>query len=331
MSTFILVDVMNLFFRAKWTTQGDIDIKAGMALHIILNSIKKTWREHKGSHVVLCLDGKSWRRNIYPAYKAHRQVEAELRSPKEKQDDEAYFDVMEQFLKFAKERTNMSVLQGHLIEADDWIARWVQLHKNDNHIIVSSDSDFFQLIADNVSIYDGIKGHLITKNTVLNDKGQAVIDKKTGYPMEPPNAEWELFKKIMRGDPGDNIMSAFPGVREKSSKKAIGLRDAFEDRHTKAYPWNNLMLQTWVDHDGKTQKVLECYELNKTLVDLSCQPSQIKEFMDDTIVLEVKKEPHKQIGIWLLKFCNIYGLMNISKNPKEYADFLSATYSGIRE
>ena len=46
----------------------------------------------------------------------------------------------------------------------------------------------------------------------------------------------------MRGDPSDNIFSAYPGVRTKGTRNKIGLREAFADRQTKGYTWNNLML-----------------------------------------------------------------------------------------
>ena len=37
------------------------------------------------------------------------------------------------------------------LEADDLIAGWVQAHPNDNHVIISTDGDFAQLIAPNVN------------------------------------------------------------------------------------------------------------------------------------------------------------------------------------
>ena len=38
-------------------------------------------------------------------------------------------------------------------EADDWIASYIKRYGNDNQIIISSlDSDFFQLMSENVSI-----------------------------------------------------------------------------------------------------------------------------------------------------------------------------------
>jgi len=48
------------------------------------------------------------------------------------------------------------------LEADDLIAGWVQAHPNDNHVIISTDGDFAQLIAPNVKQYNGIQNVTIT-------------------------------------------------------------------------------------------------------------------------------------------------------------------------
>ena len=42
-------------------------------------------------------------------------------------------------------------LQHKNCEADDFIARWIQKSSNDKHVIPSSDSDFYQLLNNNVS------------------------------------------------------------------------------------------------------------------------------------------------------------------------------------
>ena len=57
---YILVDSLNMFFRAKHVGGGkDIDMRVGMAMHILFNSVKKVWREFDGDHVVFCMDGRS--------------------------------------------------------------------------------------------------------------------------------------------------------------------------------------------------------------------------------------------------------------------------------
>ena len=48
-------------------------------------------------------------------------------------------------------------------------------------------------------------------------------------------------------DTSDNVFSAYPGVRKKGTRNKVGLLEAFADKDTKGYNWNNMMLQRWVD------------------------------------------------------------------------------------
>lgn len=346
MSTYIIVDAANLFHRCKHVTMGDAATKAGMALHICFNSLRQVWRRFKADHVVVCLEGRSWRRDVYPEYKAHRRVQDALKTRQEREEDELYFDAMRMFTDFLEKRTNVTVLKSDLIEGDDFVARWIDLHPEDNHVILSSDSDFYQLLADNVSIYDGIKQWTITKNAVLDEndkpasKDKTVKEKiilKNGKTKEvkktvteavaPPDPEYELFKKIIRGDATDNIMSASPGVLEKGSKKKPGIIQAFEDRKDRGFVWNDFMQREWTDHNGNVVRVLDAYKRNEQLINLRCQPDEIKELLDQVILTAVQQAPKTSVGVWFLKFCNEMHLVNIAKYPAEYAEFLAATYS----
>ena len=86
--THILVDTANMFFRARHVVRGDsIDTKIGMAMHIMFNSINKAYKDFDGSHVVFCLEGRSWRKDVYEPYKRNRKVTADARTPKEKEED----------------------------------------------------------------------------------------------------------------------------------------------------------------------------------------------------------------------------------------------------
>ena len=87
----------------------------------------------------------------------------------------------------------------------------------------------------------------------------------------------------MRGDTSDNIFSAYPGVRTKGTKHKVGLMEAYADRKAKGFNWNNLMLQKWVDHEGVEHRVLEDYQRNVLLCDLSAQPDDIRTIIKETI------------------------------------------------
>jgi len=326
--TYILVDTANTFFRARHAINGDADIKLGMAFHITLNSIRKAWQQFNGSHVIFCLEGRSWRKDFYEPYKRNRSDARAAHSEKEAEEEKIFWEAFDTFKEFITDKTNCTVLQNPQLEADDLIAGWIQSHPDDNHVIISTDTDFVQLIAPNVRQYNGVMEHVITHEGVFDDKGKAVIDKKTKEPKIAPDPEWLLFEKCMRGDSSDNVFSAYPGVRTKGTSKKVGLAEAFEDRKSKGFAWNNLMLQRWCDHEGKEHRVLEDYERNRRLIDLNHQPDHIKEIIFKTITDTLSHNKNiSQVGIKLIKFCHLYDLKKISEQAQSYAEPLNARYT----
>jgi 5'-3' exonuclease len=324
---YIIVDTANTFFRARHVINGDADIKLGMAFHITLNSVKKAWQDFNGSHVIFCLEGRSWRKDYYAPYKAQRAAARAAHTEREADEEKIFWEAFDTFKDFIKDKTNCTVMQHPRLEADDLIAGWIQSHPNDNHIIISTDTDFVQLIAPNVKQYNGVMETTITHEGIFDAKGKRVIDKKTQEPKAIPDPEWLLFEKCMRGDTSDNVFSAYPGVRTKGTSKKVGLTEAFEDRKSKGYSWNNLMLQKWSDHNGVEHRVLEDYERNRRLIDLSHQPEDIKAIMAETIAEATEANKNiSQVGIRLIKFCNLYDLKKIADQAQAYAEPLNARY-----
>lgn len=324
--TYILVDTANTFFRARHVIRGTSDIKIGMALHIMFNSIKRAWGDFNGKHVIFCLEGRSWRKDFYKPYKAHRAEAAAALSPTEQEENELFWEAYEDFVKFVTEKTNCTVLQHKQLEADDLIAGFIQNHPNDNHVIISTDSDYVQLIAPNVRQYNGVQEVTITHEGYFDDKGKPVKDNKTGEPKGPVDPEWELFEKCIRGDTSDNVFSAYPGVRTKGTKNKVGLMEAYADRNSKGFNWNNLMLQRWVDHNGQEHKVIDDYQRNRTLIDLSAQPPEIRAIINETISNGTKDKGISQVGIRMLKFCAGYDMKKIAENIQYYAEPFQAAY-----
>jgi hypothetical protein len=131
----------------------------------------------------------------------------------------------------------------------------------------------------------------------------------------------------MRGDTSDNIFSAYPGVREKGTKNKVGLREAYADREAKGFSWNNMMLQRWTDHEGQEHRVLDDYNRNVVLCDLTAQPADIRLLINDTINTATTAEKNiSQVGIRLLKLCSSYDLVKISEQVESYAEPLNARY-----
>ena len=183
------------------------------------------------------------------------------------------------------------------------------------------------MLAPNVQQYNGITGQLITTEGIFDDKGKVVMDKKTKAPKELGDPQWLLFEKCIRGDTSDNVFSACPGARKKGTKNKVGMLEAFADKETKGYNWNNFMLQRWVDHNGDEHRVLEDYERNKHIIDLTAQPDHIKSKLDEVIVQQVQKEQKSQVGIHFMKLCGQWDMQRLADRATDHSMYLNASYS----
>lgn len=325
---YLIVDTANTFFRARHSAhrQSDTWDKLGFAIHVTLASVNKAFRDQRADHVIFCLEGRSWRKDFYEPYKKNRAVARAALTEKEAEEDALFWEAFDSLKEFLTEKTNCTVMRHENLEADDLIAGWIQSHPDDEHVIVSSDTDFHQLLAANVKQYNGIADELHTLEGILDKKGKPVIDKKTKEPKKIPDPKWILFEKCMRGDPSDNVFSAFPGVRTKGSKNKVGLQEAFADKDAKGFNWNNLMLQRWTDHNGVEHRVLDDYNRNVTLVDLTAQPEDVKIKIAETIATNSIAKDVSQIGTKFLKFCGKYELNKLSDQAQSYAEWLTASY-----
>ena len=324
---YLLIDLANTFSRARFSAhkQADIATKIGFAIHVTLSSVAKCWREQSADHVVFFNEGRSWRKSYYAPYKANRAVTKAAYNPKEKEEDGLFWESLNDLQTYLQTKTNCTVLQHPELEADDLIAGWIQNHPSDNHTIISTDSDFHQLLADNVNQYNGVSEELYTIHGIFDRLNRRIIDKKTKLPKAIPDPPWILFEKCMRGDTSDNIFSAYPGVRTKGTKKKVGLQEAYEDRNIKGFNWNNLMLQVWTDHLDKQHRVLDDYHRNVVLVDLSAQPPEIRTIIDTT-VKEVVQLSRPMVGVHFLKFCGKFDLVKMSEMSTQFIPFLEAKY-----
>jgi len=327
---YALIDTANTFFRARHVASrsSTVEEKIGMAIHLTLASTNQIVKRFGIDHVVFCLEGRSWRKDFYKPYKANRVVDTMSQTEAEVEENTMFWQTYDAFCTYLKDRTNCSVLRDPKAEADDLIARWIHLHPADEHFIISTDSDFYQLISPTVKQYSGVTGELITLEGFFKENGKPVLDKlKNPKLLEDP--QYILFRKIMRGDATDNVFSAFPGVREKGSAKKAGLIEAYADRHKQGYAWNNMQLSRWSDHEGNEVRVKDAYERNRTLIDLTAQPDDIKLSVDTNIREGVRTTTIPQVGIHLMKFAGRYELNKIADNAETYARWLNSPYTGV--
>jgi len=327
---YALIDTANTFFRARHiaSRSSTVEEKIGMAIHLTLASTNQIVKRFGIDHVVFCLEGRSWRKDFYAPYKKNRVVDTMSQTEAEVEENKLFWDTYSAFTNYLKDRTNCSVLRDPKAEADDLIARWIHLHPADENFIISTDSDFYQLISPTVKQFSGVTGELITLEGFFKENGKPVLDKlKNPKLLEDP--QYILFRKIMRGDATDNVFSAFPGVREKGSAKKAGLIEAYADRHKQGYAWNNMLLSRWSDHGGNEVRVKDAYERNRTLIDLTAQPDDVKLSVDTNIREGVRTTTVPMVGIHLMKFAGRYELNKIADNAETYARWLNSPYVGV--
>lgn len=339
---FVHCDAANLFHRQINMTDAKfgIDSAIGIALHMILYSMKKEYNKWNATHSVFYVEGRSWRRDIYPEYKIQRKIAFASKTEREQEDHKVLLEAFDDLVEFLDTKTNMTVLRNPKAEADDMIAMFIDAHPDDKHIVISSDSDFFQLLRHpNVMLYDPVKDIQIRQDGVYNDDGEklaftltSIAKIKVGKPdpdfvCEHKWYEYALFLKCIRGDMVDNIFSAYPGAYEKGTKNRIGIKDAFNDSG-KGYAWNNFMLQRWVDHNGIQQQVKDKYEFNRKLIDLDQIPDDVKIECLKLIVEETERPnvAAVEIGVGFLKFAGKWALKRIGDNATAFMPMLKSKY-----
>ena len=70
------------------------------------------------------------------------------------------------------------------------------------------------------------------------------------------------------------------------------------------------------------------YERNRLLIDLTSQPQDLVEKWDVVMENSIITDHRRQVGIKLMQFCNVHGLVRIEKYHQDYSPCFSAVYPG---
>ena len=195
MNKLLLVDGSNLLFQMFFGMPARIVNEQGKAIQGTLGfvgALLKIIRMTSPTHIAILFDGEheNHRAALDPEYKANRIDYSEV------SEDETPFSQLPDiyaaldYLQIKHEETTTC-------ETDDWIAAYALTYGYENEIIISSfDSDFFQLITDNVSVlrYRGDKTVICTPDYIRNKFGIS-------------SAQYADFKSLT-GDVSDNIKGA---------------------------------------------------------------------------------------------------------------------------
>ena len=258
----LLVDGDNLFkigFHGAKDVYND-GAHVGGVFHFV-NILRKFLEEHNHDKVVVFWDGdsnSSIRKSIYPQYKANR------RQDMNEYKYESYLYQKSRIKQYLEEIFVRQV-EMHDNEADDLIAYYCKISKDEKIIIFSADKDLTQLISADVTIYSPI-----TKQYFKN--GDMISLNKVDIPHYNV-----LLTKIFTGDKSDNIdgiqglgektlVKFFPQMQEKPCTVEEILNYARNIPQKKP-------IKTLVNLlEGKTKSTIigeQFYLTNKTIVDLS--------------------------------------------------------------
>ncbi len=195
MDKVLLVDGSNLLFQMFYGMPARIFGKSGKAIHGTIGfvgALLKIIRKVKPTHIAVLFDGEheNERKSLDSNYKANRIDYSTL--PEEEvpfsQLPEIY--TVLDYLKIKHAETSTC-------ETDDWIAGYAIRYGTQAEIVISSfDSDYFQLISDNVSVlrYRGDKTIICTPDYIFDKFG-----------ISP--SQYADYKALV-GDNSDNIKGA---------------------------------------------------------------------------------------------------------------------------
>lgn len=212
MNRILLVDGNNLLFQMFFGMPSRIVNEKGKAIQGTLGftgALLKIIRIANPTHLAVLFDGqhKNARKELNSDYKANRTDYGDV--PDEKNPFSQLEDIYEvlDYLGICHKETAVC-------EADDWIAGYALKYGENSKIMISSfDSDFFQLINDNVSVlrYRG-------KNTVICTPDYI----REKFKISPK--QYVDFKSLT-GDNSDNIK----GADKIGVKTAANLLAEFEN------------------------------------------------------------------------------------------------------
>ena len=253
---FSSVIIANL--HAQFGIQNIKVVEEDLLRHMILNTLRAIRVRFKKQDMVIACDRGSWRKSVYPYYKANRKKTKDESGL----DWRAIFEVFGKIRSEIRENFPYRVIEVEGAEADDVIAALVFKFGDDDVmslmygesdkeeiIIVSPDKDFAQLhVFGNVKQFDPIK--------------KKFIDHK--------NPSAYLNEHIIRGDSGDgvpNIMSdddtfVVPGKRQKpmTQKRLEEFMEAIPAEFQRNWERNLTLIDLQKCPESIHQEVLDTYE-----------------------------------------------------------------------
>ncbi len=202
----LIVDSLNIAFR--WKHQGVTDFK-----YDYVRTVESLAKSYNAGNIIITADGgSSYRKEIFPEYKANRKEKYAEQTPQEEKEFAMFMAEFSNTLTLLKEKYPVFQFKG--VEADD-IAAYISMNLDeyglDDCWMVSSDKDWDLLINDRVSRFSTVT----RKETTVHNWDEH-------YDFDIPDY---ITFKCLTGDKGDNV----PGIPGVGPKRAVQLMEQYGD------------------------------------------------------------------------------------------------------
>ncbi|HAW50144.1 TPA: DNA polymerase I [bacterium] len=302
MRKLFLLDGHSLAYRAFYAIPPLTNSKGQQtnAIYGFCNMLLKIIKEESPDYLCVCFDSSvpTFRHNIFPKYKAHRE-----RMPQEMRDQMLWIvEVIENL--------GCSSISVDGYEADDVMATIARRFKLfvDKIFLITQDKDIFQLIDDKINVVSCKKG----------------ISERITYDSEKTKERFGVLpEKIVDflslvGDTSDNLPGA-KGLGEKQAQKFVN-----------EYNLSEIIKDPSIIKDQKLYKIIldekENIELTKDLVILKDAPIDIS--LDSLKIKPQNKE--KLLSIFLeLEFRSLISQLGLSFEKKE--ESIGFSYQAISQ
>lgn len=242
----ILVDYSSIAYSCLFAQMGFDQVPTqDLIRHATLNSLRRfrvQFREEYGEMILAMDDSNSWRRDIYPHYKAKRR---QAREKDDSMDWNHIFGVMNQIQSELKSTFPYKVVKAPKAEGDDVIAVLSQTLPG-KHIIVSKDHDMIQLMKNpSVAVFVPVKEEIAPR---------------------PNDLDAEMTRFILSGDSGDGV----PNVLSDD--------DTFITEGKRQKPLRKTFIDAIISGEKElTPEQKVNFERNRKLVSLFEIPDEIKD------------------------------------------------------
>jgi hypothetical protein len=309
----LIIDGNNIIhrtFHANNRSGEPADVIIGLCVHSALTTMNYYFNKFKVDDIVITFDSHSWRKEYTKdlskcvtnkKYKGHRTDDM---TPKQLEMRRMLVDHIDDLCEMLTLHSRIIVLRGEYLEGDDLIAGYIQMHRNEDHVIISGDKDMMQLLR-----YEGV----------------ALIDPATGNERTleeyENNADLFLYEKCIRGEgkKGDNIQSSYPRLRKDRMFKS------FHDEYERSNVMNHKFTQLEAvgdDYEEVEYTTRELFEENQLLMNLTKQPKKIKIRMVRTIE-EAIKNRGKYDHFSFIRYCKRNELDKIRETIEQFVPMMA--------